>query len=461
MAELGGQRPRGSDTVRVILNFLWKHKAAFFLLVAILLSLHTHWMVMREWHMPTYGNTMIHIASARHVVEKGAYPLEDYSYGGGIPNLYVPGYRILVAVVALLTGFSLDFTSRFLVLLFSVMVPMGFFILGKKMFGQSVGILAALGSVLPGELLIYTVRPLPQAMGLILLPIAFHAFYSRNFKAAILLTFAITLVHQEAIAFLVGGLGVYFGFVILHMIWVVLIGKEFDRDRHAKLLKDMLAGMAFAIAVYLVWQFMIIGHFNIFELAQFKNHEGNVVSMDSYILKTGSIIATFAFAGLFVCAAFMVKYLLRDHPVLPEIMRPGVRTFIIFLITAFSCYFVLNNFSVSRGVSLISISLPFFLGPLSGLEIAFISLLVALFGVVLSKTLDHSELFSKFDNIAYLFLIALFVAGFVAVKNDAIGLRVFMDRFLVYLQIPLILLAALGVMSLLEFVIQFPKKHLL
>jgi len=449
------------DYAKKGLNFISKHKVSFLLFVAILLSLHTHWMVMREWHMPTYGNTMIHIASARHVIEKGDYPVTDYSYGGGIPNLYVPGYRILVAVLVLLTGFSLDFASRFIVLIFAAMVPPGFFILGKRLFGSGIGILAAFASVLPGEFLIYTVRPLPQAFGLILLPIAFHAFYTKNYRAALMLAFAVTLVHQEAIAFLVGGLGVYFGFIILHLIWKVMVSRGFDAEKHSALLKNLLLGILFSMLVYLIWQFAIIGHFNIFELAQFKNHEGNVVSMDSYILKTGSLIATFAMAGIFVCAGYFLKYAIGDHPGIPEELRPGLRSFIMFLLGAFGSYFVLNNFSLSRGASMISISFPIALGPLGSFEIGAISLFVGLFGVLLLKILDRSENYLKFPNIAYLFLFALFFAGFVAVKNDAIGLRVFMDRFLVYLQIPLIILAALGADSLLEFVKEFPKRYLL
>ena len=42
-----------------------------FLLAAVALSLYGHSMVFNEWVMPTYGNTMIHVASARHAIETG------------------------------------------------------------------------------------------------------------------------------------------------------------------------------------------------------------------------------------------------------------------------------------------------------------------------------------------------------------------------------------------------------
>jgi hypothetical protein len=425
-----------------------KYLIPIFLLVAVIFSLNTHWMVLREFHMPTYGNTMIHIASARHIVEHQEYPLIDYSYGGGIPNLYVPLYRVLVADGVLLTGLSYDLVSRLLVLLFAILLPLGFYLLGKKLFGETVGVLCALLCVLPGELLIYTVRPLPQALGLVLLPIAFHAFYSRNLPAAIILTFLITMIHQEAIAYLLGGIGMYFGFVILHMLWRVLLSKNYQFEKHSELMKFSIYCIFLAVISYFAWQYAIVGHFNVFDLAQFKNHEGNTVSMDSYILKTGNIIATFSLAGLFICIAYLFRHFLNDIYLKSDELKDAVFVFFIYLFAAFGSYFVLNNFSLDRKMSLISISLPVYLGPLSGNEIIPISLLTGLFGVFLLKALNL-RVFEKADKLAFLFIFALFSAGLFAVKNDMIGLKVFMDRFLVYLQIPLILLSALGVYSIL------------
>ena len=51
---------------------------------------------------------------------------------------------------------------------------------------------------------------------------------------------------------------------------------------------------------------------------------------------------------------------------------------------------------------------------------------------------------------AALFGLVLFAAGIVLVKNDLVGLRVFMDRFLVYLQQPMLLLAGLGAAKLVD-----------
>ncbi len=454
------QKKQPIDYAKTGLKYIIAHKGAFLLLFAIILSLHTHWMVLREWHMPTYGNTMIHVASARHVVEHETYPLIDYSYGGGVPNLYIPAYRILLAVVVLLTGMSLDLASRFLVLLFSVMVPLGFYVLGKRLFNGSVGVFAAFLSVLPGELLIYTVRPLPQAMGLILLPVAFHAFFIKRWDLALLLSFIVTMTHQEAAAFLVAGFGAYAMFIILHMVWRVWVGKSFDIKAHSDVLQLAVASSFLAVIAYLVWQFVMIGHFNVFELAQFKNHEGNVVSMDSYILKTGLLVVAFSLAGLLVVFSYFFKRMVEDLPRISETYAMGLRTFLTFLAGAFLTYLVLNNFSFHGSQPLISIPMPMF----AGSEIMVISIIAGFAGVVISRVLfDGPRIFTQSEKTAFLFLFALFAAGFLAVKNDAFGPipgpRVFMDRFLVYLQQPLILLAALGTTSLYEFLRHLHDKQ--
>ncbi|MBI5225248.1 hypothetical protein HY989_05240 [Candidatus Micrarchaeota archaeon] len=442
-----------SDNAKILLTYVAKHKTKFFLLLAIILSLNTHWMVLREWHMPTYGNTMIHIASARHVVEHGEYPLIDYSYGGGIANLYVPHYRMLVATTSILTGFSLDFTSRMLVLLFAILLPLGFFLLTRRLFDENTAVFAALFSILPGEMLIYTVRPLPQALGLILLPIAFHAFLGRKQFLMFFLAFIITFTHQEAVAYLFGAVGVFLAFTVLHILWRLFVSKQFNHQIHSDLVRKSLFLLVLCISVYLLWQFIMIGHINVFELAQFKNHEGNTVSLDSYLLKTGNLVVSFSLLGLLISLSFLLRNLLSDVNNISAEMKGGIFVFFTFFASALSSFFILNGFSLSRNASFVSISFPIFLGPLEGTEIIFISIVVALFFVFVIKALfEKSKSFMKSDKIAHLFLLALFFAGFFAVKNDAVGIRVFMDRFLVYLQQPLIIFASLGANGIVEFV---------
>ncbi len=318
-------------------------------------------MVFDEFVAPTFGNTGVHVASARHFVEKGTYPLEDYSYGGGVPNLYVPVYRAFVAEMAWLTSWDFDFINRFIVMIFALLVPLGFFALGHRLFGAPAGVFSAFLASLPAELLIYTVRPLPQAMGLALLPIAFLLVFKGLRLPALLSSVAVSLVHQEAALFFVGGAFAYgVAGAALNLMRMERVG-----DKFLLALACWLAGTV----TYLAWHFSMSGTIAFWELAQFKHHEGNVLEWGFFWEKTGLVVPVLGFLGTVVGTVFLSKKVFRKHDFKPE-----------------------------------------------------------------------------------LFVLALLAVGIVLVKNDLIGLRVFMDRFLVYLQQPLIVLAGLGASKAIEWI---------
>ncbi|PIO06548.1 hypothetical protein COT29_00445 [Candidatus Micrarchaeota archaeon CG08_land_8_20_14_0_20_59_11] len=326
---------------------------------ALLLSLYTHVMVFSEWHMPTYGNTMIHVAAARHLVEHGYYPLDnDYSYGGGISNLYVPVYRFALAEGVFLTGADYDIISRLFVMAFALLVPLGFFLLGRTAFGEWAGVAAAFLSSLVPELLIYTVRPLPQGMGLALLPIAFYLMITGRRAPALAAAFIVSLVHQEAAVFLVGVAAAFFGLKLLE----AALRWSIDRGRFAlgETAITAFACAALGTATYFAWHFFATGNLDVFSLAQFQHHEGNAVDYALLLSKTGRVVLALSIAGAFACAwAIYEKWKTR-----------------------------------------------------------------------------------KID--AELFAFGVALAGLGAIKNDVFGLRVFMDRFIVFLSLGLILLAAFG-----------------
>ncbi|MFA4946850.1 MAG: hypothetical protein WC607_04940 [Candidatus Micrarchaeia archaeon] len=325
----------------------------FLLLAAIALSLYAHSAVLSEFVMPTYGNTMIHVANARHLVETGFYPIQDdYSYGGGAPNLYVPLFRFAYAEAVLLTGLSFDLVGRLFVLLFALLLPLGFYLLASRAWGEWAGAAAAFASCLVPELLIYTVRPLPQALGLALLPVAFYFLAKNNWRAAPAATLLVTLVHQEAGVFLVGCAFAYAFARVAHASW------------HAKkLVFPAEARLGFAcwtcgVAAYFAWHFFVMGNLAVFDLAQFQHHEGGRVTFDLLLTKTGKAVLLFGALG--ALAAFW------------------------------------------------------------------------------------RALRSRVPNETELLLLACVGAGLFACFNDLVGINVFMDRFIVFLALPLVCFAALG-----------------
>lgn len=331
-------------------------------LAAVALSFYTHALVFREWHMPTYGNTMIHVANARHLVEHGYYPLEnDYSYGGGIPNIYVPVYRFLAAELVTLTGLSFDLISRIIVLMFAALVPLAFYSLGKALFNDYVGVFAAFFASLVPELLIYTVRPLPQGLGLALLPIGYYFLFKQKKWQTLVFAALICLTHQEAgFVYAAGVFAVFAALVIVESI------------KARKLVLSKLAFLALSawfvtVVVYLGWQFVSYGDPDIFKLAQFTQHEGGSVSLDLLYSKTGKVVSALSIIGF-----------------------------------------------------------------------------IALLAVGLRKLAQRNEVEKE------AFVLALFLAGIILIKNELIGLRVFMDRFIVFLDQTLIITAAFAVVFVLN-----------
>ncbi|MBI5226213.1 hypothetical protein HY994_03150 [Candidatus Micrarchaeota archaeon] len=333
------------------------------LVLAICVSVYAHIGVFDAFLAPTYGNTGIHQANARELVETGQYPFQnDFSYGGGIPNLYVPIYRFALAQLVVMAGLDFDSGQRWMVMLFALALPLAFFAFGSSFgssFGAWVGIAAAFLASFPSELLIYTIRPLPQGLGLVLLALAF-ALVLRKSRAAILAGVLLALVHQEA--------AVFFAVAVFA---VGVVGKVYDYLGKTDTPMAMTALWAWAAttATYFAWNFLILGHFNVFELAQFKHHEGGPVSMTLLLDKTGYLLLVLAALGSVLALWGAFQLWTRKKPFGPEA-----------------------------------------------------------FGLVVLGV------------------------GLVAVKNDVLGLSVFMDRFIVYWQFAFIFLAAFGLVFALQWI---------
>jgi len=365
---------------------------ALLLLLAVAASFQAHSQVLKEFMMPTYGNTNIHVASERHLLEHGEYPLwNDYSYGGGAPNTYVPLYRFAVAQYAAATGLDLDSASRLFVLFFALLLPLGFYCWAKELFGQKAGIAAAFFASLPAELLIYTVRPLPQGFGLVLLPFLFAVIWKKNWPASLLFSFAITMVHQEAAVFFVVCLFGYAMLQIARRVLAFLLKREW-RKGIAEDVGLPLACWAIGTFSYLGWQQLTFGTWNIFSLAQFKHHEGAAVTMDLFFSKTGWLVPVLAAIGLWLVAAELLQSELEKWAKESSASLYAAALFLA------SVFFVKND-EAGRWLK---------------------AALLWLGGVL----------------------------GTALVAKDATLLTVFMDRFIVYLQVPLIALAGLGAAQL-------------
>ncbi|VVB71371.1 Dolichyl-phosphate-mannose-protein mannosyltransferase [uncultured archaeon] len=333
------------------------------LTIAVLLSLYTHFIVLENFMMPTFGNTNIHVAIARHIIEYGNYPLQDYSYGGTAPNLYVPLYRILLAALVWTSGLSFDTASRLIVIIVTILLPIGFYFLGRKLFGETTGLISAFVASVPPELLYYTVRPLPQAVGMMLLVFALY-FLFKNSKWSLLFAFVLALMHQETAAFYglvcffyliylfyqktayhlmlpalilvaVGlntlstyyedGLNILFSTLTIAVLYGLLIETNkflFKIKMHLLFLKNnftsifkkdkkiiVFTGILVAVT-YLSWHYFIVGNLRLWELSQFKYSEGTLVDLSVFLRATGLFLTVFTVIGLIFAFIFKKQRLL-------------------------------------------------------------------------------------------------------------------------------------------------------
>ncbi|MGB9577333.1 MAG: hypothetical protein ACP5O3_01825 [Candidatus Micrarchaeia archaeon] len=352
----------------------WKIFSLVVLAVAVALSCWSHSLVLQEFYMPTFGNTGMHAAPAREFAETGFYPRVDYySYGGGIPFLYVPLYRVLVGASVILAGVSVEAASRLGVMVVGALSPLAFFALARKMFGERAGLFAAFLSLLPAELLIYTVRPLPQAVGMLLVPLALLAVLERKWVASLLLAAVVALTHQETALFLAGGLFLYGVFALASSLGLKgELGEKREAKRSARE-GGLLALCCWGVLVlsYFAWQFAVVGHLNVFATNQFAQHEGVPVGFGEVASQSGVVLLALFFCGV----AFLAGRVLMRW---------------------------------KRG---------------------------------------EKQLFGESELLA----LALVLAGVALVKNDWLGLRVLMQRFIVYLDEAMVLVAAFGAERVFSF----------
>ncbi|HMK45844.1 MAG TPA: hypothetical protein VK436_04410 [Methanocella sp.] len=245
--------------------------------------------ILSQFMIPTWGNTMYHVGIERVIVQTQFYPRLELSYGGGFPNFYVPGYRLLVASMSIATGIDVMVMSALIVPVLGVFGMLAIYAVAYRLSGDNafVGLFAAFFFLLSPDITVNTVRPFPELMGLFVLPLALYFLIREEWVLATLMAILMALTHQQSMFALVAIMGLYMVFQFVHaMIWT----RKFKKTAMTAIPVVAL------LLTYAAWQMMTMGSLNILHIAQITYHEAWPVTI-STIIQTGLFVLLFMIPG--------------------------------------------------------------------------------------------------------------------------------------------------------------------
>jgi len=254
--------------------------------------------VLGGYVIPTYGNTMYHVGIERLTLETGHYPTQEFSYNGGFPNFYVPAYRLLIVSQAAFTGIDPMVMSGLMTIALAIAVFGVIYAFSKQLLGASAAVCALFFLTLSPEITIFTIRALPELLGLVMFPLTLFfvmknrkegPFQFNGYVALSVIAAAVTaLTHQITLLILALVLAVY------------ALTQIKNRNEFLKAIVPLVA----SIAVYGLWQVYSLHTLSILGLSQVRYHEGTPVDFFAsaftvgFFDRAGLLVVPFAAIGL-------------------------------------------------------------------------------------------------------------------------------------------------------------------
>ncbi|HYA32644.1 MAG TPA: hypothetical protein VEG65_01410 [Candidatus Bathyarchaeia archaeon] len=254
--------------------------------------------VLGSYVIPTYGNTMYHVGIERLTLITGHYPTQELSYNGGFPNFYVPAYRLLIVSQSAFSGIDPMIMSGLMTVALAIAVFGAVYGFSKQLVGASAAVCALFFLTLSPGITIFTIRALPELLGLIMLPLTlFFVLINRargpfKFNGYVILSViaaAVTaLTHQITLLVLALVLGVY----------------ALTQIRNRTEFLNAVVPLVALIVVYGLWQLYSLHTLSIFGLAQVKYHEGIPVDFFGsattvgFFDEAGLLVVPFAVIGI-------------------------------------------------------------------------------------------------------------------------------------------------------------------
>jgi hypothetical protein len=270
------------------------------LLLLVLIALWYRLGIINNYVIPTYGNTMYHVGIERLTVLTQYYPSTEISYGGGYPHFYVPAYRLLIASMSVATGIDVLVMSGLMTIVLGIMViPVMFAVAYRLSNNLYVALFTAFFFVMSPEITVFTIRPLPELLGLFMVPFTLYFVVRKNWAMAIIGAAITALTHQMTLATLAAVLGLYAVFLFIRA--GVAYAKKEKAGEKLKEALQCLAPLISACVTYGVWQMYSLGTLSLMGTAQLKNHEGNTVDLPLFLRMGVFVLIFFAIGLAYVC----------------------------------------------------------------------------------------------------------------------------------------------------------------
>jgi hypothetical protein len=291
--------------VNKVVGLVKKYWFVVALVLIVLVALWYRMGVIDNYIIPTYGNTMYHVGIERETIVTQHYPDYELSYGGGFPHFYVPAYRLLISSMSVATGIDPMVMSGLMTITLGLFILLAMFIVAYRLSDNLyIALFAGFFYLMSPEITIFTMRPLPELLGLFMVPITLYFVIKKQWIAAAAGALITALTHQMTLATLVAIIGVYMVFQLIRAAWAYVNHKDKKELYMDPLMTAAwcLAPIVTACATYALWQVYSLGTLSIFGIAQVVYREGNTVDLPLF-LRTGVFVLPFFVIGLVFIAS--------------------------------------------------------------------------------------------------------------------------------------------------------------
>lgn len=202
--------------------------------------------------LPSFDNALLHSGRVRFVDDTGFWIPFELVFGGQTPSYHVPAYASIVAALGELTGLNWLWAIRLFALLMAVLLPVGFYVLGKALSNWQAGVAAAFLVLLSPGVMTWGTRPSAISLGVVLVVFLLFFLLQKRWVAFLLGAFVLALTHPPSLLVFFGTSGLYWTLQVLR--------RGVDVSKAKKYLLELpLVGAMTGFLTYVAWHVSLTG----------------------------------------------------------------------------------------------------------------------------------------------------------------------------------------------------------